>query len=139
MATPDSPPRQAWSAVVLSLLLVLVTWLGAPALAAADGPEVRVLGSLPLALTPLERQEFEQKTLALAEITRTQDHVIHYSCNADIEHAGVYVFDEIWPSEAALQAHLETEHFKAWWQWVQPHLNGNLVIGVSPTDSFHTL
>jgi quinol monooxygenase YgiN len=127
------------AAAVALVLVVLLTCLGGPALAATDGPEVRVLGRLPLNLTATERQEFEQKTLALAEITRANDHVTSYSCNADIEHPGVYVFDEIWPSEATLQAHLETDHFKAWWQWVQPHLDGNLVIGVSPTDNFHTL
>ena len=120
-------------------------WLGwgAAPLAAAtmpsDGPEVRVVGRLPLQLTAAEQKDFEQKTLELAAITRRQDHVTSYSCNGDIEHPGVYVFDEIWPSEAALQAHLETPHFKAWWSWVEPHLAGDLVIGVSPTDAFHVL
>lgn len=127
-----------------ALLLCLFVWLGvaAPGSAApavADGPEVRVVGRLPLTLTVEQQQEFEQKTLALAKITRQKDHVTSYSCNNDIEHPGVYVFDEIWPSEAALQAHLSTDHFKAWWKWVEPHLSGDLVIGVSPTDAFHTL
>jgi quinol monooxygenase YgiN len=129
----------------LSVLLAALVWLGlGPAPVAAvtlpnDGPEVRVVGRLPLQLTALETQEFERKTLELADITRRQDHVTSYSCNGDIEHPGVYVFDEIWPSEAALQAHLETPHFKAWWSWVEPHLAGELVIGVSPTDAFHIL
>ncbi|MEY2643470.1 MAG: hypothetical protein RLZZ611_119, partial [Cyanobacteriota bacterium] len=26
-----------------------------------------------------------------------------------------------------------------WWSWVEPHLAGDLVIGVSPTDAFHVL
>jgi quinol monooxygenase YgiN len=131
--------------VALSVLLAALVWFGwgAAPLAAAtvpgEGPEVRVVGRLPLQLTAAEQRDFEQKTLELAAITRRQDHVTSYSCNGDIEHPGVYVFDEIWPSEAALQAHLETPHFKAWWSWVEPHLAGDLVIGVSPTDAFHVL
>lgn len=99
--------------------------------------EVHVVGRLPMQLNTSERAEFEQKTLALAKVTRQQDAVTSYSCNADIEHPGTYVFDEIWPSEQALKDHLATDHFKAWWDWVQPHLSGDLVIKVAPTADFH--
>jgi len=129
----------------LALMLVLFAWLACPSatLAASsggvDGLEVRVVGRLPLQLTPEEQREFEQKTLELASITRRKDHVTIFSCNSDIEHPGLYVFDEIWPSESTLQAHLATPHFQAWWAWVEPHLAGELVIGVSPTEAFHIL
>jgi len=112
-----------------------------PALAAdrsTQAEEVRVVGRLPLKLSPAERDEFQRRTLDLAKVTRDQDAVTSYSCNADIEQAGTYVFDEIWPSEQALKDHLATDHFKAWWDWVEPHLNGDLVIKVAPTKDFHT-
>ena len=124
---------------LLSLSVVLlITVLGAlPSLAAAEEP-IRVVGQLPLELSMDQQQEFVEKTLALANITRAKDNVIHYSCNSDIEHPGHYVFDEVWPSEEALKAHLQTEHFKEWWSWVEPHLDGNLAISIANTDQFHS-
>lgn len=90
-----------------------------------------------LNLNDQEQRDFEQLTLDLAGVTRQKDRVRSYSCNRDIEHPGTYVFDEVWPSEQALTDHLATEHFKAWWRWVEPHLDGSLAIGVSATESFH--
>ena len=138
-----SPWRRALQLLLATLLFLVVGVADVSPTFAADASrpvqEVRVVGRLPLKLTPAERQEFERKTLALAEVTRKNDAVTAYSCNADIEHAGTYVFDEIWPSEQALNDHLATDHFKAWWDWVEPHLNGELVINVAPTSDFHTL
>jgi len=111
--------------------------LGARPIQGTEGPEVRVLGRISLKLNAEEQREFEELTVDLAGATRQKDRVTSYSCNRDIEHPGTYVFDEVWPSEQALTDHLATEHFKAWWQWVEPHLDGSLAIGVSATQSFH--
>jgi quinol monooxygenase YgiN len=127
--------------LLLAGLLFLFTTIEdvQPVLAAVgQAEEVRVVGRLPLDLSIADRKEFERRTLALAQITREEDAVTSYSCNADIESPGTYVFDEIWPSEQALRDHLATEHFKAWWVWVEPHLSGELVIKVAPTKDFHT-
>lgn len=128
--------------LLLAGLLFLFTTIEdvQPVLAAVgQAEEVRVVGRLPLDLSFAERKEFERRTLALAQTTRVEDAVTSYSCNADIESPGTYVFDEIWPSEQALKDHLDTDHFKAWWAWVEPHLSGDLVINVAPTQNFHTL
>jgi quinol monooxygenase YgiN len=138
------PLHPHWSRKIRALvaaLLALIIGFGfvQPTMAATNqAEEVRVVGRLPMQLTDSEQTEFEQKTLALAKVTRAKDAVTSYSCNADIEHPGTYVFDEIWPSEQALKDHLATDHFKAWWDWVEPHLSGDLVIKVAPTADFHT-
>lgn len=121
-------------------LCPLGLWSPAVALAAPDvGAEIRVVGRLPLKLDPHEQSEFLIKTKELARVTRTDDDVISYSCNSDIESLGTYVFEEVWPSEEALQSHLQTEHFKMWWSWVEPHLDGDLTIDVASLSSFHQL
>lgn len=141
-STPPSVWRRTVGLLMAILMLVVIGIADIQPALAADGStqpeEVRVVGRLPLKLTPAERDEFQRRTLALAKVTRDQDAVTSYSCNADIEHLGTYVFDEIWPSEQALKDHLATDHFKAWWDWVEPHLNGDLVIKVAPTKDFHT-
>lgn len=124
-------------------MLLLIGIAGVqPALALksdSQSEEIRVVGRLPLKLSPAEQNEFLQRTLDLAKVTRQEDAVTSYSCNADIEVPGVYVFDEIWPSEKALNDHLATNHFNEWWQWVVPHLDGELMIKVAPTSEFHIL
>ena len=40
---------------------------------------------------------------------------------------------------ASIEIHLETDHFVAWWSWVQPHLSGDLVINVASLADFHNL
>jgi quinol monooxygenase YgiN len=89
---------------------------------------IRVIGRLPLSLSDEERLEFERLTLVLAAITREKDQVISYSCNADIEAKGTYVFDEVWPSYEIFMHHLDTSHFKDWWAWVEPKVQGALAI-----------
>jgi quinol monooxygenase YgiN len=127
---------------VLLAALMGFGWYAAPltaATVAAEGPEVRVVGRLTLQLSAPDQREFMQKTLEMAAITRRQDQLTSYSCNGDIEDPGADLFDEILPSEAALQAQQETPHFKAWWSWVEPHLAGKLVMGISPTEAFHVV
>lgn len=100
---------------------------------------IQVVGRLDLKLTPQEQIAFEQATLDLASVTRAKDAVTVYSCNRDIEHPGSYVFVEAWPSQAALEAHLQTDHFLSWWEGVKPHLAHELDVEVAPLDAFHPL
>lgn len=150
--------RRLSASLLLCSLLGLLLWLAAPqeAWAASDqatgvaGSEVRgspqplsgpihVVGRLSLNLSPEQQRVFEQKTIALAAITRSKDAVSAYSCNRDIEEDGLYLFDEIWPSQQALEDHLKTDHFLAWWDWVQPHLAQDLDVELASLASFHRL
>ena len=100
---------------------------------------IHVVGRLEMNLTVAQENEFEKKTLELAKITRDSDFVTSYSANRDIEHPGTYVFDEVWPSQQALEDHLSSPHFLAWWEWVKPHLAHDLDVEVASTDAFHSL
>ncbi|MAR07304.1 MAG: hypothetical protein CL862_09405 [Cyanobium sp. NAT70] len=135
--------KQVFIAFVVSLA-VLVLSLGMvhprSAFAASDvRSEVRVVGRLPLKLDSAQHAEFITKTKELARLTRVNDEVVSYSCNSDIETPNTYVFEEVWPSEQALKSHLETDHFRSWWSWVEPHLSGELVINIAALDDFHEL
>lgn len=144
----DCPPARAGRlgsllGPLLALVLVLVGWLGwsqpshAGSATSVGDEQVRVLGHLPMRLSASDQREFVARTLELAKITRDQDGVISYSCNVDIEHQGSYLFDEVWPSEQVLAAHLETAHFKRWWAWVEPRLGGELEINLTATSNLH--
>ena len=126
------------SLVVLVLVLGMIHPLAAWA-ATDDRSEIRVVGRLPLELNAKQHDEFIVKTKELARMTRANDNLVSYSCNSDIEIPNTYVFEEVWPSEEALRAHLETDHFSSWWAWVEPHLSGELVINVASIQDFHEL
>lgn len=133
-------PRALSAIAVCLLSFGIVFSLCCPVYAATSSMEdVRVLGRLPLQMSDSERIEFIKKTEVLANITRQKDDVVTYSFSEDMENPGIYLFDEIWPSENALNQHLATTHFKAWWAWVEPHLSGDLVIKAAPLQSFHQL
>lgn len=105
----------------------------------ASDLSIRVIGRLPLSLSDEERAEFLRRTAELAELTRRHDGVVFYSCNADIEVVGTYVFDEVWPSFEVFQAHLQTTHFNGWWAWVEPRLSGSLQIDYAALSSLQRL
>lgn len=141
LALPANPVR-ACTKILLSFFLFLVLCVS-PVSASAEvttsSLPIHVVGRLEMTLTADQQRVFEQKTVELAAISRKKDSVITYSCNKDIESPGVYVFDEQWPSQKALEDHLNTTHFLAWWDWVQPHLASDLVVEVAPSDAFHAL
>lgn len=136
--------------VVVMLVAVPKAWATGDHTTAAIAPttddaqpamadRIHLVGRLTMNLTPQEQRKFEQMTVTLAAISRAEDAVIAYSCNRDIEEAGTYVFDEIWPSQTALEAHFQTDHFMAWWDWVQPHLARSLDVEVALLSAFHSL
>lgn len=147
----DATRRAIW-VTSSAVLLVLLLFTGAPHVFASEVSsdhsaaslgntpgQIHVVGRLAMSLTPEQERLFEQKTIDLASISRKKDSVIAYSCNRDIEEAGTYVFDEIWPSQMALEDHLKTSHFLTWWDWVQPHLAHDLSVQIAPLDAFHSL
>lgn len=123
--------------VICLLLAPLSPAFASSSLDSAASEAIHVVGRLPLQMTPAEQKDFLQRTLALAAVTRQQDQVVFYSCNEDVEHPEIFVFDEIWPSQAVFEAHLAAPHFQEWWSWVEPHLAGELQIEVAPVSSFH--
>jgi len=131
------------SVVALAFVLACCACVLFPSVALAaqssSSDPIQVVGHLDLKLTAQEQEAFERATLDLAKVTRAKDSVTFYSCNRDIEHPGSYVFVEVWPTQAALEAHLQTEHFLSWWEGVKPHLAHELDVEVAPLDAFHPL
>lgn len=138
-----APAPPAWALAVPSYVPVpsfaVVPVADVSSTQANSGQSIHVVGRLAMNLSAPQLRQFEQKTVALATISRAEDGVIAYSCNRDIETAGTYVFDEIWPSQMALEDHLKTDHFRAWWDWVEPHLARELDVEVAFLDAFHRL
>lgn len=138
---------RSFGPLVTALAVVLVLSLGAihdraashTISSATNKESIHLVGRLAMNLSPEQQLLFENKTIALAAITRASDDVISYSCNRDIEKAGIYVFDEIWPSQRALEKHLKTDHFLSWWEWVKPYVAYDMKIEIASLDDFHQL
>jgi quinol monooxygenase YgiN len=94
-----------------------------------EQPEpIHVIGRMSVTLDQAQRAEFNQLTHILFEETMLIDRPTLYTCNEDINEPGTFVWDEIWSSKTALDKHLASDHFKAWWSWVEPHLSGSLQV-----------
>ena len=138
---------RSFGPLVTALTVVIVLSLGATHDRAAsqtissaiNKESIHLVGRLAMNLSPEQQRLFENKTIALAAITRASYDVISYSCNRDIEKAGIYVFDEIWPSQRALEKHLKSDSFLSWWEWVKPNLASDLKIEIASVDDFHQL
>jgi quinol monooxygenase YgiN len=89
---------------------------------------VHVIGRMSVTLSQAERVEFNRLTNILFEKTTQLDLPALYTCNEDVISPGTYVWDEVWSSKEALNKHLDSKHFKAWWSWVEPRLSGPLKV-----------
>lgn len=89
---------------------------------------IHVVGRMTVGLTAQERSHFKKITKILFQKTKEIDKPLLYTCNADINSPGTFVWDEIWASKQQLDAHLSSDHFKIWWGWVEPHLVGQLQV-----------
>jgi quinol monooxygenase YgiN len=98
-----------------------------PSLADSSEP-IHVIGRMSVKFDQAERSEFDQLTHILFEMTRQYDEPLLYTCNEDINASGTFVWDEIWSSKSSFDSHLSSNHFKAWWSWVEPHLSGDLQV-----------
>lgn len=113
---------------------VLVGLIGMTRLARAEAPlpvaqqPIHVIGRMTVTLDQQERFEYEKLTKVLFQQTILKDKPKLYTCNEDIYSIGTFVWDEVWSSKEALDKHLASDHFKAWWSWVEPHLSGSLEV-----------
>ena len=113
-----------------SLLIGLTSWTATSAAPRIPStvPSIHVIGRMSVKLNAQERAEYNQLTQLLFKETLRIDHPPLYTCNEDINSPGTFVWDEIWESKDALDKHLASNHFKAWWSWVEPHLSGSLQV-----------
>lgn len=56
----------------------------------------------------------ERELLRLIAPTRKEDGCIEYKLHRDSEDPALFIFYETWESPAALDMHMNTEHFKAY-------------------------
>jgi len=138
---------QSFRLLVTALAVVIALWIGAihdraashTVSSASNTPSIHLVGRLTMNLSPEQQLLFEEKTKALAAITRASEDIIFYSCNRDIEKAGTYVFDEAWPTERDLEKHLKTLYFLSWWEWVKPYITQDIELNIASLDAFHHL
>lgn len=83
---------------------------------------VIVAGSL--AIDPDQVPAFRQAVSTLEKKTRQEDGCLYYALAVDDEATGHVVVLERWRDEAALQAHLATDHVKAFIDAVGGHIKG---------------
>ena len=84
--------------------------------------QIMVIASIKMHLAGVEKQEFNGVTKLLIEKTKALDSPITYNCSEDIHGNGEFTFIKIWPSKAALEQHLATNHVQDWSLWVEPRL-----------------
>jgi quinol monooxygenase YgiN len=65
-----------------------------------------------LTAAPGQEQILEQQLVALLEPTRAESGCVSYELHRDPENPGKFMFHECFSGQAALDAHLETPHFK---------------------------
>ena len=75
----------------------------------------------------------------LIEKTKALDSSITYNYSEDIHGNGEFTFIEIWPSKAALEQHLATNHVQDWSLWVEPRLREPLNVMYVETGNIKTI
>ncbi|MFP7477973.1 putative quinol monooxygenase [Terribacillus saccharophilus] len=69
------------------------------------------------------KQELLRKVLAdVVTPSRSEEGCMLYAVLESEEHDGTFIFFEKWKDDAAFQAHLETEHYKAYRELSEPYL-----------------
>jgi quinol monooxygenase YgiN len=58
-------------------------------------------------------QNARRELLKLIVPTREEEGCIHYSLHQDNDDPTLFIFYEIWESQACLEQHMESDHFKA--------------------------
>ncbi|MEI8032605.1 MAG: putative quinol monooxygenase [Chlorobiaceae bacterium] len=64
----------------------------------------------------------KSELLKLLALAKTEEGCIKYSCHVDNSDAAVFMFYEIWASQASLEKHMNTEGFKAYQKAVDGHI-----------------
>ena len=101
--------------------------------------QIMVIASIKMHLAEDEKQEFYGVTKLLIEKTKALDSPIKYNCSEDIHGNGEFTFIEIWPSKAALDQHLATNHVQDWSLWVEPRLREPLNVIYVETGNTKTI
>ena len=60
------------------------------------------------------REAVKAELLKMVPLTRLEEGCIEYRLHQDNDHPETFVFFENWESQACLEAHMETAHFKAY-------------------------
>ncbi|MFP7169565.1 putative quinol monooxygenase [Terribacillus halophilus] len=69
-----------------------------------------------------KQKELKEVLLDAVGPSRAEAGCILYALHESEEHDGTFVFFEKWSDEAALQAHLETEHYRKYRESSEPYL-----------------
>ncbi|NHQ60144.1 antibiotic biosynthesis monooxygenase [Chlorobium sp. BLA1] len=64
----------------------------------------------------------KSELLKLVALAREEEGCIQYSCHEDKSDPAVFIFYEIWESQALLEKHMATEGFKAYQKAVDGHI-----------------
>ncbi|WP_332900356.1 putative quinol monooxygenase [Haladaptatus sp. CMSO5] len=75
-----------------------------------------------LPIEPSHRDEALEATRVIAEKSRQEPGVIDYRANVDVEDANLLRFIEQYEDAAAVEAHLETEHYLQYEDTVIPDM-----------------
>ena len=98
-----------------------------------------VIASMKMHLENDEKQQFYGTKKLLTEKTKALDSLITYNCGEDIHGHGNFTWNEMWPSKAALDQHLATNHVQDWWTCVEPHLREPLNVMYVETANIKTI
>jgi len=94
---------------------------------ASQGDEpIIVSGRMKVFLKGDERSEFFERTERLFGQTLSLEDPIMYECSESINQQGEFFWNELWHSKRDFLDHLETDHFKLWFRWVEPRLTESL-------------
>lgn len=108
-------------------------------LASASSDPIHVIGRVTLVIPEKDQAEYRAKTDKLFEMTNKLDHPLLYTCNQDVNDPSAFVWDEEWRSYQHLQDHLNTDHFKEWWDYSKQFLKGELNVKYAKISDFHTV
>ena len=108
-------------------------------LATNTSSPIHVVGRVSLVIPNEARQEYNQRTEKLFELTNKIDKPALYTCNQDINDSQTFVWDEEWSSYEHLQTHLNSDHFNEWWNYSKQFLKGKLQVQYAEISDFHAV
>ncbi|MGV9268455.1 putative quinol monooxygenase [Kitasatospora sp. NPDC003701] len=77
---------------------------------------------------PERAEELKELLLSFVAPTRQESGCLEYHFHEDRDEPGVFVFYEVWRSQADLDAHLALPHLAAFWESRLDYLAGDLEI-----------
>ncbi|WP_192498373.1 putative quinol monooxygenase [Halorussus halophilus] len=77
-------------------------------------------------IDPDRRAEALDEIAELAEQSRAEDGTLDYRATTDIENPNVVRFFEQYEDVAALEAHVETEHYEEWTEQLPKFVDGRM-------------